>query len=102
MVATTSGFNGRHLEFRWSADIGQTRQSHTHVGHGQKYVGRIWNRGAIYHRLKVISTSGLMVAILNSVDQPTSGNVGSARDVSGTVANVGVAVGIVSPADCIQ
>jgi len=37
MVDATSGFDGRHLEFRWSADVGQSRQSHIHVGHGQKY-----------------------------------------------------------------
>ena len=43
-----------------------------------------------------------MVAILNSGNQPTSGNVGSVRDVSSMVANVGVAVGIVSPAHCGQ
>ncbi len=54
-----------------------------------------------------MSTSGLAVAILNfgnviliSANQPTSDNVRSARDVSGMVANVGVAVGIVSPAHC--
>ena len=44
------------------------------------------------HRSKVTSTSGLLVAILNSGYQPTSGNVGSVRDVSSTVANVEVAV----------
>ncbi len=47
----------------------------------------------------MISTSGF-AAILNSGNQPTSGNVGSVRNVSGMVANVGVAVGIVSPAHC--
>ena len=47
----------------------------------------------------MISTSGLVAAILNSGNQPTSGNVGSVRNVSSIVANVGygVAVGIVSP-----
>ena len=39
---------------------------------------------------------------MNSGNQPTSGNVGSVRDVSSMVANVGVAVGIVSPAHCDQ
>ena len=43
-----------------------------------------------------------MVAILNSGDQPTSGNVGSVSDVSSMVANAGVVVGIVSPAHCDQ
>ena len=46
------------------------------------------------HRSKVTSTSGLglLVAILNSGNQPTSGNVGSVKDVSSTVAIVEVAV----------
>ena len=43
-----------------------------------------------------------MAAILNSGNQPTSGNVGCALDVSSMVVNVGVAVGIVSPAHCGQ
>ena len=43
-----------------------------------------------------------MVAILNSGNQATSGNVGSVRDMSSMVANVGVAVAIVSPAHCVQ
>ncbi len=101
-MATTSGFDGRNLEFRWSADVGQSRQSHIHVGRGRKYRGRSWNRVAIHHRCKVISTSGLAVAVLNVGNQPTSGNVGSARDVSGMVAKVGVAVGIVPPANSVQ
>ena len=100
---------GHHFRFRWSpfrisvlGDVGQGRQSHIHVGHGRKYVVRSWNRCAIHHRQKVISTSGLAVAILNFANQPTSGNVGSERNVSSKDANVGVAVGIVPPADCIQ
>ncbi len=44
----------------------------------------------------------VFAAILNSGNQSTSGNVGSVRDESGIVANVGVAVGIVSPAHCVQ
>ncbi len=40
--------------------------------------------------------------ILISGNQPTSDNVGSAWAVSGMVANVGVAVGIVSPAHSVQ
>ncbi len=52
--------------------------------------------------LTVIYNSGLVVAILNSGNQPTSGNVGSVRDVSSMVANVEVAVGIVSPAHYVQ
>jgi hypothetical protein len=54
------------------------------------------------HTVEVISTSGLVAAILNSGNQPTSGNVGSVRDVFGMVENVGVTVGIVSPAHCVQ
>ena len=49
---------------------------------------------------KVISTSGLVTAILNPGSQPTSVNDGSVRNVSSMVANVWVAVGIVSPAHC--
>ncbi len=43
-----------------------------------------------------------MVAILNSGIQPTSGNVGSVRDVSSMVTIVEIAVGIVSPVHCDQ
>ena len=49
------------------------------------------------HRSKVISTSGLVVAILNSGNQPTSGNVGSVRDVSSMAENTEVDVGIEAP-----
>ncbi len=41
-----------------------------------------------------------MAAILNSGNQPTSSNVGDAWDVFSMVVNVGIAVGIVSPAHC--
>ncbi len=37
MKATTSSSYGIHLEFRYSADVGQGRQSHIQVGHGRKY-----------------------------------------------------------------
>ena len=50
----------------------------------------------------MISSSGLVAAILNSGNQPTSGNTGSVRNVSSMVANVRLAIGIVSPAHCIQ
>ncbi len=43
-----------------------------------------------------------MAAILNFGKHSTSGNVGSIRDVSGMVSNIGVAVGIVSPPHCVQ
>ncbi len=43
-----------------------------------------------------------MAAILNSDNQPTSGNVRDAWGVSSMVVNVGVAVGIVAPALCGQ
>ncbi len=48
-----------------SGNVGQCRQYHIQVGHGRKYDDRSWNRGAISHRSKVISTSGLMAAILD-------------------------------------
>ncbi len=43
-----------------------------------------------------------VAAVLIFGSQPTSGNVESARDVFVMVAKVGVAVGIVPPADCVQ
>jgi len=52
------------------------------------------------HRSKIIFTSGLVAAILNSSIQPTSGNVRSVINVSGIIEAVGVAVGIVSLAHC--
>jgi hypothetical protein len=70
MTTTTSGFDGRHFEFRWSANVGQSRQSHIHVRHGQKCEGG-WNRGFTSQRSKVISTSGLMTAILKFGNEPT-------------------------------
>ncbi len=55
----------------------------------------------ISNRSKVISTSGLVAAILNSGNQPMLGNTVSVRNVSSMVANVWVAVCIVLPAHCI-
>ncbi len=44
-----------------------------------------------------------MTAILNSGNEPTSGNAGSVKDVSVMVANVWVSVyGSVSPGHCVQ
>jgi len=53
-------FRYHHLEFRFSANLGQRRQSHIRVRHGRKYGGRDLNRGAITHRSNVVSTSGLV------------------------------------------
>ncbi len=50
----------------------------------------------------MICISGLIAAILNSGNQPTSGNVGSVMDETGMVANVGVAVGSGSQAQSVQ
>jgi len=49
----------------------------------------VGNRGAIPHRLKAISTSGLVVSILNSCNQSALDNVCSVRDVPGMVAKWG-------------
>ena len=40
MAATTFGFDGHHLEFKESADVGQCGQTRIGVGHGRKYEGR--------------------------------------------------------------
>ncbi len=58
---------------------------------------RRWNRGAICHRSKVISTSGLMATILNLSSRTTSGNVRGDIVKSGMVDNMGIAVGIAAP-----
>ncbi len=57
---------------------------------------------AIYHRVKVISTSGLVSAIFNFGSQTTSLNVRSDILKSGMVDNVGIAVGIAAPSLAIQ
>jgi len=49
------------------------------LGMAEKNGSRSWNRGAMSRRSKVIFTSGLVFAILNSGNQPASGNVGSGR-----------------------
>jgi len=51
-----------------SGNVAQGRHCHIRVGHSRKYgVLEVGRRGAITHRLKVISTSGLMAAIWISV-----------------------------------
>jgi hypothetical protein len=52
---------------------------------------------AIYHRVKIISTSGLAAAIFNFGSQTTSDNVRSDILKSGMVDNAGMAVGIAAP-----
>ena len=86
---------------RPTSDNVNARQCHIRIGQSDN-MGVSWNRGSISHRSKVITTSGSVVAILNSGNRPTSVNVGSARDVSGMASNVQVAVGIMSPAHCVQ
>ena len=44
---------------------GQCPQCQVKVERGRKYGGSLWNRVAIYYRSKVISSSGLVAAILN-------------------------------------
>ena len=56
------------------------------LGMTEKNGSRSWNRDAMFHRSKIIFTSGLVFAILNSGNQPASGNVGSGRHVSVMVA----------------
>ncbi len=46
---------------------------------------------------KVISTSGLVAAILNFASRPTSDNVDSVISESGMAENMGVEVGIAMP-----
>ncbi len=67
------------------------------VRHGLKYRGSRWNRVATSLRSIVISTSGSVAAILNSVDgrhHKMSGDVGRFIFKSGLVENVGVEVEI--------
>ncbi len=65
------------------------------VGHTGKFGGRLWNRVAISYRLKVISSSGLVAAILNR-SSTTSGDVDVVIVRSAMVENVGVTIGIMS------
>ncbi len=53
-------------------------------------------------RLKVISTSGLMAAILNFGSRITSGNVRGDIVKSGMVDNMGIAVGIAALSVAVQ
>ncbi len=54
------------------------------------------------HRSTVISTSGLMAAILNFGSRKPSGNVRGDIVRSSIVSNVGIAVGITSPSLAVQ
>jgi len=67
-----------------------------------KIWGRSWNRGAICHRSKDISTSGLMTAILNFGSRTTSDNVRGDIVKSSMVDNVGIAVGITALSLAVQ
>jgi hypothetical protein len=48
-----------------SANVTQCQRCQVKVGHGRKFGDSLWNRVAISCRLKVISSSGLVTAILN-------------------------------------
>jgi len=101
VAATTSGFDVRHLNFgSRRTDVGQCRQSSRAWPKNMGGEVGIAEQSAPFKKFTL--TSGLLVAILDSGNQPTSDNVGSVRDVSSTVANVEVAVGIVSPARSVQ
>ena len=79
------------FQFPISPDVGQWWQCHMLVGHGRKCGGSRYNHITISFRSKVISTSGLMAAILSSGCLSMSGNVGSAISKTGVVETMGVA-----------
>ena len=56
--------------------------------------GSLWNRVAMTYRSKIISTSGVESAILNSGGRSMFGNVDSDTGRSGVVENMEVVVGI--------
>ena len=85
-----------------SGDVGQCRQYHILLWRGRKYGCKSWNRGAICHRSKIISTPGLMAAILNVSRRTTSGNLRGDVVKSGMVDNMGIAVGIAAPSLAVQ
>ncbi len=86
------------------ADVGQCQQSHIQVGHRRKCGVRSWIRIAPHSAQELYPLPVFVAEILISGNEPKSGNVGSVIDASGMVANfgVGIAVGIVLPAHCVQ
>jgi len=81
MADITSGFNGRHLEFR----------------------SRSLNRDAIFTVKNLLLLQGFSGRHLEFRQLANVGAIsGVLRDVSSMVANVWVAVRIVSPAHCVQ
>ncbi len=71
-----------------SVNVRQCRQCLVGVGHGRKCGGSRWNRFATCFRSNVISTSGLIDAILHSGCRSMSDNVRSALSKSGVVRNM--------------
>ncbi len=65
MAAIASGFNDRHLEFRYSADVGNVDRVTSESGMSEN-MGVEVEIAAISHRSKLISISSLVVALLNS------------------------------------
>ncbi len=94
------------FELTMSADVGQCRQCHFWVGHGQKYGGSRWNRFAMCFRSKVISASGFHFRFrgrhLSFRRRSMSDRVGSVISRSGMVKNMGVAVGNAWPCVSVQ
>jgi hypothetical protein len=79
--------------------VRQYPQCQVKVERGRKYGGSLWNRVTINYCYKVISSSGLVAAILNR-QSTSSGDVDSFIFRSAVVENVGVAVGIMSVCCC--
>ena len=94
------------FEFLMSAEVGQCRQCHIRVRHGQKCGGSRWNCFAICFRSIVISSSGFYFRFrdrnLSFRCRSMSDNVGSVIFRSCMAENVGVAVGIASPSVSVQ
>jgi len=84
------------LNFGSGPTSDKSRQRDIQVGHGRKYRGRTWNHGFITVRSKVISTSGLVAAILNFGSRTTSDKVDFVISKSGMVENMGIKAEIVS------
>ncbi len=101
-------FAGRHLGFWWPAIVYQRRSAYGSVPSVKSKSGVVGNvlvafeivslRTAVHLiicRSKVISSSGLVAAILNR-SSPTSGDVDVVIVMSVMIENVGVTVGIMS------
>ncbi len=109
-VISTSGFHlrfrGRHFGFPMSVDVGHCRQCHIRIGRSRK-CGVAVGIASLTLAVRVlfplpVFTSGFVADILGFRCWTMSGCVDSAISRSGTVENVGVAVGIFSPPPSIQ